>query len=375
MNALNSLGTNPPLQFVDATQVRVGGRALLYFAGSNYLGLSFHPAVRRAMATAALRGPLHPGSSRATTGEQTAYRRFEHRLARYFRVEDSACVAAGYLAPIAACQALRGVITQVLLDDRAHACVADGAQLTGAPVIGFPHADARALTRELKKLPRSARPLVACDGAFGTRGGLTPVNAYVRVLPRDTLLLVDDAHGAGTVGPGGRGVCALLQIKDRRVIQTISLAKAFGVAGGAVLGTSEFAARLRTTAAGFIGSTSPLLPAIAALDAALGVFLGQPRLVTRLQANARLLHDLLPRTPEVSSDPRTPIFGVFPSSVRRAQALRRTLLGAGIFPPFIRYLSGPAEGFFRFSVSARHTPAQVRRLASAIRYGLNGRLL
>lgn len=358
--------THRSLQFVDATHVRVGRRTLLYFAGCGYLGLAFHPQVRRALADAALAGPLQAGASRATTGEQPEYRHFERRLARFFQVEDAVFVPTGYLASITACQALRPEVTAILLDDHAHACVADGARLTGHPVLRFGHGDLRDLSAKLKSLPRGSRPLIACDGTQGTRGGFTPLAAYLEKLPANGWLLVDDAHGAGATGPGGRGACALMKLRDTRIVQTISLAKAFGVSGGAVLATAERIGAVKTQGPGWIGSTAPLLPVIAALECALNLISREPQRARRLQSNAEMLHELLPRRPEIQSDPRTPVVGVFPHSADEVGAIRRALLKVGIHPPFIRYLSGPVGGFYRFAVLADHTPAQVKQLAAAL---------
>ncbi len=357
---------NAPFTFLDATHVRLAGRRLLYFAGCNYLGLSWHSAVRRALARAAEGPMLQPGASRATTGEQTCYRQFERRLARVFSVENTAYVTSGYLAPIAACQSLRESVTHVLLDDHAHPCVSDGAVLTGKIVNRFPHADPGALRAAVRSLPRNARPLVACDGTYGIRGGVTPLDAYLDALPRRGFLLVDDAHGAGTVGPRGRGIVELFGLCDPRIIQTISLAKAFGVSGGAVLGSHERIVAVREKAAGFIGTTSPLRPVIAALEASLRIFQKHPQLFARLQSNVALLNHLLPGRAAIIGDPRTPVVGVFPTSLAQAEALRTALLRAEIFPPFIRYVTGPGTGFFRFALSALHTPAEIRLLARTI---------
>lgn len=358
--------TPRPLNFIDSTHIQLRRRTLLYFAGYGYLGLSFHPRVRRAMSNAARSGPLQAGASRATTGRHLAYAQFEKRLARFFGVEAAVSVPSGYLAPITACQGLRERIDAVLLDDLAHACVADGAALTGHRVLRFAHGDRRDLASKLKTLPRGARPLIACDGTRGTIGGFTPVASYLEALPRRGFLLVDDAHGAGATGPGGRGLCALLNLQDSRVVQTVSLAKAFGVSGGAILGAADLIAAVRNQGAGWIGSTPLLLPAVAALGAALDLILSEPKRVKRLQANAQLLYDLLPRRPEIQADPRTPVVGVFPKSPGDSESIRRALLRAGIYPPLIRYLTGPVGGFYRFAVLADHTPAEVKRLAAAL---------
>ncbi|MFM8357758.1 MAG: aminotransferase class I/II-fold pyridoxal phosphate-dependent enzyme [Verrucomicrobiota bacterium] len=356
----------PPLEFLDATHVRAGRRTLLYCAGCNYLGLSFDARLRRSMSRAALAGSLQPGASRGTTGEQAAYRRLERRLARFFRAESALFTAVGYLAPLAVGQGLRELFTHVLLDQRAHASVADGVQLGGRPVRRFAASDPGALARALRALPREARPLVATDGTWGTRGGFNPVDAYLDLLPDRGWLLVDDAHGAGTVGPGGRGWCAALGLQDPRLVQTVSLAKAFGVQGGAVLGGRAAVNQIRHHAASVMGTTSPLLPTVAGVEAALRIVAGRRSPVGRLQANLRLFQDLLPDHPRLLRDARSPILAIEPSDAREGARLYQALLSAGVHPPRIRYLDGPASGFFRFAISARHTSGDLRRLADAV---------
>ena len=356
----------PPIEFIDAIHVRCRNRSLCYFGGCNYLGLSFHPKVQEAFAAAAREGPLQTGASRATTGEHPAYRRWERKLARFFQVEECLSLTTGYLAPIAAAQALRGAITHVLLDAAAHPCVVDAARITGVSVRTFAAADPHALQALLQRLPPDARPLVACDGTYGTRGGASPVDAYLARLPKSGYLLVDDAHGAGTIGPRGRGLCARLGLSDPRLIQTISLAKAFGVTGGAILGSSAIVTAARGQAGGWIGSAAPLLSSIPALETALELILARPGPVDRLQSNVQEMHELLPDRPEVIKHPETPVVGLFPGSPTEAIAIRRALWRAGIFPSYIHY-PGTSTGFFRFAVMSGHTRAEIRQLAAAIR--------
>ncbi|MGH8019387.1 MAG: aminotransferase class I/II-fold pyridoxal phosphate-dependent enzyme, partial [Opitutaceae bacterium] len=359
-------------RIASATHVHADGRSLLFFAGSNYLGLTWHPVLRRAMRSVLQKNhPLHPNGSRATTGEHRVYRELEATVARFFGAQGAALVSSGYAAPIAACQALRAEFSHVLLDATAHACVADAARLSGKPVVRFATDDAAALRRRLAKLPTGARPLVATDGTLGVRGGVAPLDRYLAALPKHGWLLVDDAHGGGTVGPGGRGAVALFGLRDPRIVQTFSLAKAFGVAGGVVVGTAECAEAVRTKASVLVGSTSMLLAAAVAAKAAIRLVATSASRVGRLQKNMRLLHESLPAAPEVRSDPRTPATGVYPSSPGQAAALRKALLAAGILPSWICYLQGPSGGFFRFALCSEHTPAQVRHLAAAIRAGLS----
>jgi 7-keto-8-aminopelargonate synthetase-like enzyme len=358
------------LHFVDARQVQVGRRRLLYFSGSDYLGLGRHPRVLRAMRRCLDAGWTHPGASRATTGDHPVYLDAERALARYFRQPAAALVPCGYVAPLAAVQALRPRATHVLLDDAAHACMKDAAALSGLPLRAFPHGGLRVLGAAVRSLGRQARPLLLTDGVFGTRGGLAPLADYLAALPRRGWMLVDDAHGAGTAGPGGRGAAAHYGIEDERVLLAISLAKAFGVSGGAVLGPAPILEELRSRAAAYVGTTSIPLAVAAGIRAAASVLRSEPERVRRLQESARRLHELLPRHPAVSNHPLTPVTAIVPESAAQAGCVCDALLAAGIFPPFIRYLSGPASGFFRLALNTVHTVRDIERLAQAVRRGL-----
>lgn len=362
----------PALRFVDDTHVRSGGRTLLAFAGCNYLALAWHPALGNAISKAAGRGPIQTGASRRTTGEHPTYLKTERTIAKFFGTEAAAFTATGYLASIAAAQSLREEITCVLLDAGAHACVKDGAQLTGQRVIEFPNCDWTALKKALGKLSKGERPLIATDGTFATRGGLAPLDQYLRLLPKSGFLLVDDAHGAGAVGPGGRGAAAHFGIRDPRLILSVTFAKAFAVAGGAVLGTGEIIERVRAKAGAYIGSTAQPLAVVSAVETAVRLVSRSPKRVRQLQTSAAHLASLLKGLPEVLCDTRSPILAVHPANPDRAERLRLTLLKGGIFPSWIQYPGGPGGGFFRFAVNAAHTEDELTRLASAIRSVLAG---
>ncbi len=354
-----------PLQFINSTHIQVGREPWLYFGGCNYLGLSFDLRVRRALMQSVKARPLQPGASRRTTGEQAEYQRVEKRLARFFRVEEAVVVGSGYLAPLAAVHAVRSTLTHVLLDDQVHAALQDAAAVAGCPVVRFASGDPAALQAGLDQLPGDARPLVAVDATRAACGGLNPVAAYLRILPECGVLLVDDSHGPGAIGPGGRGVCAALGVSDPRVLQTISLAKGIGVTGGAILGSHRWMTALRTGAASFIGSTAPLLSVMAAVEVSLQI-LTQSHRVEQLQTNLQFFHTLLPRRSEIISDPQTPVTGIYPSHAAQASSLKRSLRRARIFPSFIHYLNGPPEGFLRLAIQSGHRPAEVRRLAHAL---------
>lgn len=355
---------------VDETHMRVGRRSLLAFAGCDYLALSRHPVLLRTMASAAQKGPIQTGASRRTTGEHPVFLKAERTIARFFETGAAAFTATGYLASIAAAQSLREEVTHVLLDSAAHTCLKDAARITGRPVLEFTTCDTAALKKALAGLPSGARPLVATDGTFAIRGGMAPLDGYLRLLPKGGHLLVDDAHGAGAVGPGGRGAASHFGIRDSRLVVAITFAKAFAVGGGAVLGSAAAIDRVRERAGAYIGSTAQPLATVATVEASVRLVGRSPGRVRRLQANAALLASLLGGLPEVLSDSRSPVIAAHPSGPEAAEQLRDLLLGNGIFPSWIRYPGGPGGGFFRFAVNAAHTGDDIRRLARTLSSGL-----
>lgn len=360
------------LEFVDATHVRLGRHTFLYFGGCNYLGLSFEPSVRLAMQRVLERGPVQPGASRATTGDHWLYRQAEQVMARWFRVPVALLVNSGYLAPLAAVQALAVRCTHLLVDDRSHVCIRDAAAASGRPVIRFPHGQVEALRQQLRGLPRGCAPLLLTDGTLGTRSGMAPLDAYLGELPAQGWMLVDDAHGAGTVGPDGRGAVAHFRIRDGRVVQAISLAKAFGVGGGAVLGGRELLSAIRLTSPAFVGSTTLPLSIPAGVVAALTVLRRNPGRVHKLQAHQRRFHAMLPSDPRLSCGPLTPVTTFTPSGSADELRMRRALVRAGIYPSFIHYPGGASTGFLRLALSARHSRLEVERLAAAVVAGMLG---
>ena len=262
-------------------------------------------------------------------------------------------------------QAFRGEFTHVLLDTRAHMSVADAAVLLGAKVVAFAHRDVADFTRQLRGLGTGARPIAFTDGMFSHDGSVAPLAEYLAALPAHAALLVDDAHGAGVLGERGRGTPSHCGVRDARVIQTVTLSKAFGAFGGAIVGSRAVAEAVLTKSRCFTGATPVPLPLAAGALESLRVFRAHPALQTRLHDNAAWLKERLRAGGMELPDAPGPIVPVIPASAQAAARLKRRLLAAGIHPPFIRYPGGPESGYFRFVVSSEHTRAQLAALTQA----------
>jgi len=348
---------------VDRTFVLRRGRKLSYFGGCDYFRLSSHPAVLKALREGMEQFGLNVAASRKTTGNHPFYEKLEAALAAFFDVDAAVLVSNGYLANLVATQALEGEFTHALIDERAHGSLFDAAALSGCPLLPFKHRDAADARRVARAAGRRARLLLLTDGLFSHSGQVAPLGDYSRLLPKTTVLLVDDAHGAGTLGRHGRGTVELLDVPDERIIQTVTFSKAFGVYGGAVLGSPGLRDRIISRSRLFTGNT-PLPPPLAnAVLIALQLVRADSRMRRRLLFNTRCVKEALRDGDFSSPDGPGPIVPIAPRDAQHAESLRRQLLAHGIHPPLIRYPGGPASGYFRFAISSVHSAEQLDALA------------
>jgi 8-amino-7-oxononanoate synthase len=348
------------------THVLLRGRRLLYFGGCDYFRMSSHPRVLRALREGLKKFGLNVSASRMTTGNHPVYTQLEKSLASFFDAEAATLAPNGWLPNSMVTGALAGQFSHALLDERAHPSLADAARLLDCPVIKFRHRDAADLARVIQRLG-AIKPLLLTDGMFSHDGSVAPLKQYLTVLPRGGWMLVDDAHGAGVLGRTGRGTVQLAGVSRSRIIQTITLSKAFGVFGGAVLGTEELRSDIIGGSGIFTGST-PLPPplACAALESIAILRTKGRSFRERLKQNVRHLCERLRKGGiDVPENPG-PIVALTPVNTVEARRLSRRLLAAGIHPPFIRYPGGPEGGGFRFAISRGHTKEQLDRLTNVL---------
>lgn len=355
-----------PLQQVDRTCVLQGRRKLIYFGGCDYFRLASHPEVLRALHEGAEQYGLNVAASRKTTGNHVLFERLETELSKFFGVERAALLSNGYATNLAFTQSSAGEFTHALLDERAHGSLRDAALVLGCPVREFRHRDVKDFVRVLKRVNPRARPLVMTDGMFSHDGSLAPLKEYLAALPRNGRVLVDDTHGAGTLGRRGRGTPEVCGVRDARLVQTMTLSKAFGVYGGAVLGSARVIEAIQERSRLFSGNTPPPLPLVNAALASVRILKTDRSLRARLVAKVASVKAMLIRngcsSPMLESP--APIIAVVPRNSRHAAQLKRALLRAGVFPSFISYAGGTP--YFRFAVSSEHTAAQLAALVQTL---------
>jgi len=336
--------------------VRFRGRILLAFAGSDYLRRSWSPSLRAALARALTRWGPDAAASRVTTGNLPVYDAAETALARFAGTAEAVLTSSGYTAPLVAAQALAPDLDTVWIPKNTHPCLHDAARLTGLPV---------AIVSPGKPAPSKPRnPALFLEGLGALTGRVPPLRDWLDWLPASGRVLLDDAHGIGTLGQRGRGIAEHLGIADRRIVLAFTLSKAFGLAGGVVAGPRGTAqavwkhSRLQR-------ASTPVPPPYAAVVPAATAWMtrhGQGRRRRLAGLTARLAASI----PAVGGDHAGPVFLVIPRSRKARARLHGALLDAGIFPSFIRYPGVPGDGAFRFAVGVLHTAGDIDSLGRTI---------
>lgn len=360
------MALSPPLQQVDRTYVLRGRRRLIYFGGCDYFRLSSHPAVVRALTEGLKRFGLNVAASRSTTGNHELFGQLESAIASFFAADSAALVASGYATNLVVAQTLAGRFARALVDERSHGSVVDALPFLDCPVTKFRHRDPADAARHAKRYRSGGKLLLLTDGMFSHDGSAAPLRDYLQVLPHDALLLADDAHGAGVLGREGRGTLEQAGVSRQRIVQTISLSKAFGVYGGAVLGSKQLRQEIIERSRIFNGNTPLPLPLANAAIAAVAL-LGRDRsLRKRLRENAAYAKAALGAAGLELPEAPGPIISILPRDAAHARRLTGRLLARGVFPSLIRYAGGPANGYFRFMISSEHSRAQLDALVAAL---------
>jgi len=253
----------PEAQGLSRVHPRLPGRSMLSFCSNDYLGLASHPALAAAAAEAAARDGYGASASRLVAGDLPAHRSLEAALATFLDRPATLVFPTGYQTNIGVVSALAGRDDLIVSDALNHASLVDGCRLSRARVAIYRHGDARAARRLLAAGSRYRRRLLVTESLFSMDGDAAPLAALAEAAAAtDSILVVDEAHAFGVVGPGGRGLCAAAGIVPDVLIGT--LGKAVGSAGGFASGPTALRDLLVNRARTFIFTTALPPPAAAA---------------------------------------------------------------------------------------------------------------
>jgi 8-amino-7-oxononanoate synthase len=381
LQALRARSLHRTLREIGSAQgsiVELVGKRLINFSSNDYLGLANDPRLRDAATAAIAKFGVGAGASRLISGTQSPHLELESALAKWKGTQAALCFSSGYAAAVGTLPALVGKGDVVLLDKLSHASLIDGAKLSGATLRVFPHNHLGKLESHLEWAKRehpNARVVVVTESVFSMDGDRVPLRELIELKKRfRALLLLDEAHALGVIGPNGRGLAAEEGLNEDVDVQMGTLSKALGVSGGYICGSRSLVEWLINRARSFIYSTAPP-PVLAAAARAAVEFLASPDGEDRrlqLWKRIELMRKNLPqdRQSTLREKPR-PASAIFPWIVGAEQGaidLSRALQAEGFLVPAVRYPTvAKGSARLRITVTAAHEEAQIMALTDALR--------
>ena len=311
----------------------VDGKKVLNLCTNNYLGLAAHPRLVQAAHEALDRFGVGPTAVRSIAGTLSLHVELERRVAEFKGVEDALYVQSGLCANQAAISPLVGKEDVVFSDRLNHASIIDGCRLSRAKVIVYEHCDPADLEAKVKEhLSDYRRGIVISDGVFSMDGDVAPLDGIYEVAERHGLMtMVDDAHGEGVLGRGGRGIVDHFGLHGKFDVEVGTFSKAFGVIGGGIAGKKVVVDYLRQKARPFLFSNAVTAADSAACLAAVEVLSESTELVDRLWENTRYFKGEMKKLGFDTGQSVTPITPVMLGEAKLAQDFSRRLFEEGVF--------------------------------------------
>lgn len=345
-------------------RIVVDGQPVINFCANNYLGLANHPRMLEAAKTAIDHYGIGPGAVRSIAGTMSLHRQLEERLAHFKGAEAVITLQSGFTANLATIPALVGKGDAIFSDQLNHASIIDGCRLSRAQIIAYAHNDVNDLREKIKEAMASGsynRYLIVTDGVFSMDGDIAPLPEIYEVANEfNILLMVDDAHGEGVLGTGGRGIVDHFHLHGKVDIEVGTMSKAFGVVGGIVAGKQVIIDWIRQRGRPFLFSSAMTVPDTAACLEAVDLLEESTELVDRLWANAKRFKEAMQQLGFDTGHSQTPIVPVMLKDEKLTQTFSRKLFENGVFAMAIAYPT-VALGAARIRVmnTAAHSDADI----------------
>lgn len=336
----------------------VDGKSVLNFCSNNYLGLANHPALTKAATEAIANYGVGPAAVRSIAGTMDLHLTLEKRLASFKGVESAITFQSGYCANLAVFPALVGKEDVIFSDELNHASIIDGCRLSGARIIRYAHCNIEDLQRVIREAKGSyRRAVIITDGVFSMDGDIAPLDKLYEVASEHQLLLmVDDAHGEGVLGTGGRGIVDHFHLHGKVDVEIGTMSKAFGVVGGVVAGNPFIIDWLRQRGRPFLFSSAMTVPDTAACIAAVDLLEKSTELVDKLWANGRYFKAEMKTLGFNTGESVTPITPIMLGEVTLAKQFSSELFNEGVFAMALGYPTVPqGKARIRVMISAAHT--------------------
>ena len=348
----------------------VDGEKVLNFCSNNYLGLANHPRLVEAAKSALDRFGIGPGAVRTIAGTMTLHDELEAKLAAFKGVEAAISLQSGFVANAGVIPALVDKEDVIVTDALNHASIIDGVRLAKASRKIYAHADVSDLRVKLAEAREEGarRILIISDGVFSMDGDIAPLDRIADAAEEfEAIVMVDDAHGEGVLGRGGRGIVDHFGLHGRVEVEVGTMSKAFGVMGGYVAGPQALVDWLRQRSRPFLFSSAVTPPDVAACIASVEILEESTELVDRLWANARLFKEAMAGAGFDIGRSETPITPVMLGDEQLAQEFSRRLFDEeAVFAQAIAFPTVPrGAARIRVMISAAHSEEDLEYGATA----------
>jgi len=336
----------------------VDGKKVLNFCSNNYLGLANHPKLREAAQAAIKKYGVGPSAVRTIAGTMDLHNELEERVTKFKGAEAAVTFQSGFAANLGTIQALVGKKDVIFSDELNHASIIDGSRLSGARIVRYAHCDPNHLEQVIKENEDTyEKAIIITDGVFSMDGDIAPLDRLQEIAEGyDTLLAVDDAHGEGVLGKGGRGIVDHFNLHGKVDIEIGTFSKAFGVIGGVVAGNAIIIDWLKQRGRPFLFSSAMTPPDVAACIAAIDILESSTEYVDKLWENAEYFKSEMLKNGFDIGHSATPITPIMLGEAPLAQKMSKDLFENGIFATPIGYPTVPkGKARIRVMISAAHS--------------------
>ena len=346
--------------------VTIDGKTLINLCANNYLGLANHPRLKEAAKNAIDQYGIGPGAVRTIAGTMTLHEQLEQRLAQFKKSEAVVTLQSGFTANLATVPAVVGKGDVIFSDELNHASIIDACRLSRAQVVRYTHNDVEDLRRVINETTEYNRRLIITDGVFSMDGDIAPLPELVKIAQEhNMMIMVDDAHGEGVLGRGGRGIVDHFDLHGQVDIEVGTMSKAFGAVGGIVAGKQEIIDWIKQRGRPFLFSSAMTVPDVAACLEAVDILENSDELVQRLWSNGKFFQTELQKLGFDTGDSATPIIPVMLGEAEVAQEFSKQLFNEGVFAMAIGFPTVPkGKARIRVMNSAVHSTADLEEALS-----------
>jgi len=361
LNKLQETGSYNRIRTIESPQgawLVVDSKKVLNFCSNNYLGLANHPKVTAAAQEAIKKYGVGPGAVRSIAGTNNLHLELERKLAAFKGVASAITFQSGFCANGAVLPALVGKEDVIFSDELNHASIIDGSRLSGAKIIRYAHCDVGDLEKVIRESKGTyRRAVIISDGVFSMDGDIAPLDKIYEVANKyDIILMVDDAHGEGVIGKGGRGIVDHFNLHGKVDVEIGTLSKAFGVMGGVIAGSPVVIEWLRQRGRPFLFSSALTIPDTAACIAAVDILSTSTELVDRLWQNADYFKSEMKKSGFDTGVSVTPITPIMLGEVTLAKKFSAELFEEGVFAMALGFPTVPqGKARIRVMISAAHS--------------------